>query len=583
MHRIAKHHMSDFANQFEVSGDESKKFEAFVNYSIFQNFCFDSIDPDDLVYDGPDPGIDGFMTFVDGAYVSSVEEVDDCFSGSKQDVEAVFVFVQSKTSESWKKSEINNLQSAVIDFISEDPENDLSEFLQRGKEVFDRVILNVGKLRDGKPSASIHFVTTAAEAEAKEILAAGRILKTAVQGSGLFSGTDVELIGRDKVVKYWTASKSPVESALDLLGSTPFPPAPAIEQSLVVTVKARNFLDSVLSDETGRLRRRIFDENVRDFIGLDGDVNSEIAASIVDPEKQKRFGILNNGITIISPDVRIANSGRTLFMRDFQIVNGCQTSNVLYEHRSQVSEAASLVLKIVQTSDPAVVEDIVRSTNKQTNVAESQFLATLDVVKKIEQNFMARAGDTKYNLYFERRTNQFARDEDVKKIRVFDIRELARCVAAMFLDKPEIASRYPNKLTGELRNAVYDSAHNDEIYYAAAYSLYRIRVMLSSSKIDQRFEKLRWHIIMAIRYYVLGSAKLSLSSRTMAKSSSSILEFMQDTSESRVLEIAGLCNSLVEIETLTRDNVKTSVLTQDVRAKALQYRQQRRSRNRIGA
>lgn len=31
MHRIAKYHMSDFASQFEVSGDESKQFEAFVN------------------------------------------------------------------------------------------------------------------------------------------------------------------------------------------------------------------------------------------------------------------------------------------------------------------------------------------------------------------------------------------------------------------------------------------------------------------------------------------------------------------------------------------------------------------------
>ncbi|MCP5411544.1 MAG: AIPR family protein [Alphaproteobacteria bacterium] len=36
-------------------------------------------------------------------------------------------------------------------------------------------------------------------------------------------------------------------------------------------------------------------------------------------------------ITIISPDVRV-NRGRNI-LRDFQIVNGCQTSNVLFEHR----------------------------------------------------------------------------------------------------------------------------------------------------------------------------------------------------------------------------------------------------------
>jgi AIPR protein len=54
------------------------------------------------------------------------------------------------------------------------------------------------------------------------------------------------------------------------------------------------------------LRQRIFEENVRDFIGLEGEVNAEIADTLKDGLKQKRFGILNNGITIISP-VRVGS------------------------------------------------------------------------------------------------------------------------------------------------------------------------------------------------------------------------------------------------------------------------------------
>ena len=141
-------------------------------------------------------------------------------------------------------------------------------------------------------------------------------------------------------------------------------------------------------------------KNVRDFIGLGGEVNSEMAIMLQDTLKQKRFGVLNNGITIISPDVRL--TGSDIFLRDFQKVNGCQTSNVLFENRDTVGEDTTVMLRIVETSDPAVVDDIVRSTNRQTKVEEEQFLATLDAVKALERHFNA-CGKEEYRLFFERR------------------------------------------------------------------------------------------------------------------------------------------------------------------------------------
>lgn len=112
----------------------------------------------------------------------------------------------------------------------------------------------------------------------------------------------------------------------------------------MVTVKAKDFIEQILTDKNDRLRQRIFEDNVRDFIGFDGDINAEMASTLKDGIKQKRFGILNNGITIISPDVRI--TGFEIFLPDFQIVNGCQTSNVLFEHRDSVTEDATLMLKV---------------------------------------------------------------------------------------------------------------------------------------------------------------------------------------------------------------------------------------------
>jgi hypothetical protein len=101
MHRVVKAHVADFQGKFSIVGEESKQFEAFVNYAIFRSFCAKNVDPKDLVYDGDDPGIDGVMIFVDDVYVSSIEEVDDVFTGRKRDADVTVVFTQSKTSESW--------------------------------------------------------------------------------------------------------------------------------------------------------------------------------------------------------------------------------------------------------------------------------------------------------------------------------------------------------------------------------------------------------------------------------------------------------------------------------------------------
>ena len=125
---------------------------------------------------------------------------------------------------------------------------------------------------------------------------------------------------------------------------------------------------------------------MRDFLGSESDVNQEMADTLRDGNKQKRFGILNNGITMISPDVRVGSL--EISIRDFQIVNGCQTSNVLFENRDAIGDDATIMLKLIETSEPAVIDDIVRATNRQARVDEDQFLATLDAVKALERYFV---------------------------------------------------------------------------------------------------------------------------------------------------------------------------------------------------
>lgn len=570
MHRVVKSHLDDFQKKHSVSDQESKQFEAFVNYVIFRNHCAENIEPRDLVYDGDDPGIDGVLIFIDDSYVSSIEEIESIMSGRKRDAEVTIIFTQAKTSEAWSKAEINTFESAINDFLSEEAAYPHSEYMKNAREVFDAVLKHVSKIRDGKPGAKAFFATTARASEEREILAARQAIATSLETTGYFSSVEVILANRDSIVEMWSAAEGQVEATLRVLGSAAFPKTPGIDEGYAVTVRVKDFIEQILVDQNGRLRQRIFEDNVRDFLGAEGDVNKEMADTLRDPVKQKRFGVLNNGITMISPDVRVGSL--EISIRDFQIVNGCQTSNVLYENRGAIGDDATIMLKLIETSDPAVIDDIVRSTNRQAKVDENQFLATLDAVKALERYFEARGADDDLRLYFERRKNQFSHHENVKAVRVFDIKEIARCVAAMFLDKPDIASRYPNRLTSEMRVQVFDAAYQEEIYHAAAYTLYRLKLLMGNNRIEQRYSKLRWHIIMAIRYYVCGEVNIQLSSRKIKTKCEEIEKFISKGDDDTVNSIKELCAAIVDIDDITRDKLKSSALVNDVKLKALAFR-----------
>ena len=195
MHAVVKAHVDGFQKSFELAYSETKAFEAFLNYAVLRSFSGDPVEPDSLIYDGADPGIDGILVFVDQKFVSTLEEVELCFEGKRRDLEVTVVFTQAKTSESWKKAEINTFESAIGDFLALENVYPHDEYLNNHKLIFNKVISYVGKIKDGKPKAQMFFATTARKAEATEIIAAAKVLEQTVRDTGFFSTVEVELLG----------------------------------------------------------------------------------------------------------------------------------------------------------------------------------------------------------------------------------------------------------------------------------------------------------------------------------------------------------------------------------------------------
>ena len=74
------------------------------------------------------------------------------------------------------------------------------------------------------------------------------------------------------------------------------------------------------------------------------DVNSEIRSTLESPSKN-RFVLMNNGLTIIARDLH--PTGDKFRVEDYQIVNGCQTSHVLFDQRESLDDSVTIPIRLI--------------------------------------------------------------------------------------------------------------------------------------------------------------------------------------------------------------------------------------------
>ncbi|HEY2232221.1 MAG TPA: AIPR family protein [Candidatus Angelobacter sp.] len=143
-------------------------------------------------------------------------------------------------------------------------------------------------------------------------------------------------------------------------------------------------------EKTGDLDQ-IYEKNVRRFLGGRGKVNKGMQATLRDAPE--RFGLYNNGITIVVSDYKQA--GPHVVLIEPYIVNGCQTSRTIWEvcharldaggtginpeidEWKQRASQGVVVTKIVKVGSAGenLLQAITRYTNSQNAVREKDFLA----------------------------------------------------------------------------------------------------------------------------------------------------------------------------------------------------------------
>jgi hypothetical protein len=91
----------------------AERFERFVNFSVISSEHSDTFSVEDVSGPGAEVGIDGIAVLVNGALVTSAEQVNDLAQRNNY-VEAKFIFVSAKRSASFREAEVGNLMMSSV-------------------------------------------------------------------------------------------------------------------------------------------------------------------------------------------------------------------------------------------------------------------------------------------------------------------------------------------------------------------------------------------------------------------------------------------------------------------------------------
>ncbi len=159
---------------------------------------------------------------------------------------------------------------------------------------------------------------------------------------------------------------------------------------------------------------QLYEKNVRRFLGSRGKVNKAMQLTL--KTQPDRFGLFNNGITLVVEDFKQENDSSPIRLIEPYVVNGCQTTRTIWEVLHQRLESGGtgtsielenwlskakqgvVVAKIVKVglTGDNMLQDITRYTNSQNAVKEKDFLALTSDFKT-----MARIMGDIYDVFLE--------------------------------------------------------------------------------------------------------------------------------------------------------------------------------------
>lgn len=280
-------------------------------------------------------------------------------------------------------------------------------------------------------------------------------------------------------------------------------------RGLVASVDARSLIALITEEDGGTVKRHIFDDNLRVYLGSNSGYNPYIVETATSEIDGHLFWYLNNGVTITCRDYSY-NKGHpnpVISIKDFQIVNGAQTSHSLVEAAKKGGEALENVVvavKIYATGRHDIAERVAVATNSQARIHGRDLRANHPVMKKYEKLFVERG------IFFERKRNMYAdKGEDLR----LDALKLGQIILSYFLREPDSARTSSDAIFDSRFHQIFSESHDiDELVRVTQFyqRIESLRDEVSAKYGDHIESSGDYQYLIFGHWYILFAARLLL-------------------------------------------------------------------------
>lgn len=532
---IINTYLSDFVEKYEISISKAKDkhglFEKYINDLILTLY---GNDPNANFYDMETKtafGLDGVAIFVADRFVKSPEDVDDVLENLKK-IDVEFYFSQSKTENKFDRTEIGDFLTGIRRFFNFEqcdiPE--LKDFWETAKYIYTKAT---------KFKEPPKLTTVFASLSPKTINFEDPHLKSEIdlkiedlENLGMFSKiSDPQFWGLKEIMNLHKKSNSDLEIVVNMTKTPvtyPKDKSGKIKNGYYGLIKLEDFINILTDEVSGKriLRKGIFDDNIRYYLGSEEkiEVNHNMKEQLLGNDSYL-FGILNNGVTIIGDEVNLNSEELTLI--NYQVVNGCQTSNIIFELIDELQDKEDVYIpaRFIATNDEETKTNIIKATNSQTTLKPEQLAALAPIQKAIEEYYKSKKVENDFDLFYERRTEQY-RDENIPKTKIINIPFQIKSTSAMFLNLPHEVSGQYGKVEKKTRGLLFDDSKDFgllNVYYTSGLTWYRAeRYVLNNH--DRAYRRARWHIMMLAKYICCEKTNVSSKIDKTSNQNSEIIE-----------------------------------------------------------
>ncbi len=306
-------------------------------------------------------GIDAIAILINGSLVTDSELVAE-LAETNGYLDVTFVFVQAERSAAFDGAKIGTFGFGVNDFFRDPPQLPRDEAIREAASIMSAIYKLSPRFTRGNPACRLYYVTTGRWVNDANLVARQQAVVDDLETTRLFRDIEFIDVDADTIQRLYNQTKNAISRDITFAARTALPEIPGVDEAYLGLLPAPEFM-SLLQDETGILVKSIFYENVRDWQDYN-PVNTEIRGTLESAQQRPRFALMNNGVTIIASTLRA--TGNRFHLEDYQIVNGCQTSHVLFDQRANLDDTVLIPLRLIATRDEELIAAIVKATNRQT-------------------------------------------------------------------------------------------------------------------------------------------------------------------------------------------------------------------------